>query len=132
VFTAHSLPERVKDSGDPPYPTQVLASAEGVATRLGFSRWQVAYQSAGRTPEPWLGPDLTEALREMAALKCRRVLVVPVGFVCDHTEILFDIDIQANRAAQEIGIELVRSPSLNSSGTFIRALSDIVRSRLES
>jgi ferrochelatase len=132
VFTAHSLPKRVKDSGDPPYPVQVRVTAEGVAKRLGFSRWQVAYQSAGRTPEPWLGPDPLEALDEMAASRCRRVLVVPVGFVCDHTEILFDIDIQANRAAQEIGIELVRSPSLNSSPTFIRALADIVRSRIES
>ncbi len=132
VFTAHSLPERVKDSGDPPYPAQVQATAEGVANRLGFSRWQIAYQSAGRTPEPWLGPDLVDALKDMVSTRCRRVLVVPVGFVCDHTEILFDIDIQAKGAAQELGLELVRSPSLNSSPIFIRALADIVRNRLES
>jgi ferrochelatase len=132
IFTAHSLPERVRDEGDVPYPAQVLNTAQGVADRLGLSDWSIAYQSAGRTPEPWLGPDLVEKLSSLSEAQCRRLLVVPVGFVCDHTEILFDIDIQAKQAAGELGMELVRSESLNCSPVFIRALADIVRTNLES
>jgi ferrochelatase len=131
LFTAHSLPERVKDVGDPPYPAQVLATAEGVAHGLDLTDWEVAYQSAGRTPEPWLGPDLAEKLTELATGGCKKVLVVPVGFVCDHSEILFDIDIQAKEIAEKLGMKLVRSSSLNSSPKLIRALADIVGSRLE-
>jgi ferrochelatase len=132
VFTAHSLPERVKDEGDVPYPTQVYETARNVADRLELTDWRIAYQSAGRTPEPWLGPDLSEALTDCADAGRRRVLVVPVGFVCDHTEVLYDIDIQAKQLAAKAGIELVRSESLNCSPTFIGALADVVRSRLES
>jgi ferrochelatase len=132
IFTAHSLPERVRDEGDIPYPAQVRETAKGVAGRLGLRDWSIAYQSAGRTPEPWLGPELMESLSDCANAQCRRLLIVPVGFVCDHTEILFDIDIQAKQAARELGIELVRSESLNCSPIFIRALADIVRSNLES
>lgn len=131
LFTAHSLPERVKDVGDPSYPAQVRATAEGVAHRLNLDAWQIAYQSAGRTPEPWLGPDLVEKLSELASDGCQRVLVIPVGFVCDHSEILFDIDIQAQEAAKKLGIELVRSGSLNSSPKLIQALADLVLSGLE-
>jgi ferrochelatase len=131
LFTAHSLPERVKDVGDPPYPAQVLATAEGVAHQLDLTDWEVVYQSAGRTPEPWLGPDLLEKLSEFATSGCQKVLVVPVGFVCDHSEILFDIDIQAKQVAEKLGLGLVRSASLNSSPKLIRVLADIVRSRLE-
>ncbi len=135
VFTAHSLPRRAADHRDesmPSYPEQVRQTAEGVARRLDLERWEVAYQSAGRTPEPWLGPDLPQVLSELATDGCRRVLVVPIGFVCDHTEILYDIDIQASERARELGIELFRSPSLNGSATFIDALVDIVRRHNES
>ena len=109
------------------YPEQVRQTAEGVAHRLEVERWEVAYQSAGRTPDPWLGPDLEQVFSTLAADGCRRVLVVPVGFVCDHSEILYDIDIQASEVAAGLGIELVRSQSLNASATFIGALADIVR-----
>jgi len=126
LFTAHSLPLRVVAQGDP-YPDEVAATARGVAERAGVSGYACAYQSAGRTPEPWLGPPLEEALAAAAAEGERRVLAVPVGFVCDHTEILFDIDVQAAQAARRLGLELGRTESLNISALFIRALADLVR-----
>ena len=135
IFTAHSLPERVKDlagPSSPPYPVQFAKTAAGVARLVGLEEWRTAYQSAGRTSEPWLGPTLEEVLAETARAGSRRVLVVPVGFVCDHTEILFDIDQQAKRVARELGIELERSESLNTSPRFIEAVAEIVRAHSSS
>jgi ferrochelatase len=129
VFTAHSLPVRIIESGDV-YAQEVAATARGVADRAGVGRFDIAYQSAGRTPEPWIGPDLTEIIASRAAAGQRSCLVVPVGFVCDHTEILFDIDVQAARAARDAGAALRRTESLNTSATFISALAEIVRARL--
>jgi ferrochelatase len=126
VFTAHSLPQRVVAAGDP-YPKEVAATAKAVAERCGISSYHLAYQSAGRTPEPWLGPDLAEHVRARAASGVSKMLVVPIGFVCDHTEILFDIDVQAAATAREAGIALRRTESLNTSPTFIRALASLVR-----
>jgi ferrochelatase len=127
VFTAHSLPKRVVDEGDV-YPDEVKATADGVAAAAGVQRFERAYQSAGRTPEPWIGPDVSELIRTRAAAGARRFLVVPIGFVCDHTEILFDIDVQAKAAAEEAGASLRRPESLNSSASFIGMLEDVVRS----
>jgi len=129
VFTAHSLPARVIDAGDV-YAQEVAATARGVAERAGIARFEIAYQSAGRTPEPWIGPDLSELITAQVAAGARRFLVVPVGFVCDHTEILFDIDVQAARTAQQAGASLRRTESLNTSSTFIEALAQIVEARL--
>jgi ferrochelatase len=126
VFTAHALPERVIRGGDP-YREQVEATAAGVAAELRLAGWRLAFQSAGRTPEPWIGPDISETIRERAAAGVRKVLVVPIGFVCDHTEILFDIDVQAAATARACGLTLRRSPSLNASPTFIALLEDLVR-----
>ena len=126
IFTAHALPERVIRGGDP-YRDQVVETAAGVAARAGIANWRLAFQSAGRTPEPWIRPDIGEMLRELAAAGTRRALVVPVGFVCDHTEILFDIDVQAARIARDCGVELRRSPSLNTSPVFIALLEALVR-----
>jgi protoporphyrin/coproporphyrin ferrochelatase len=126
LFTAHSLPTRVVAQGDP-YPDHVAATARGVAARADVESHGLAYQSAGRTPEPWLGPALEDALRSAAGEGARRVLVAPIGFVCDHTEILFDVDVQAAGAARSLGLELARTASLNTSPTFIRALADLVR-----
>jgi ferrochelatase len=112
--------------GDP-YAKQVAATACGVAAAAGIDSYQLAFQSAGRTPEPWSGPDLSDAIRERAAAGARGVVVVPVGFVCDHTEILFDVDVQAARAAREAGLTLRRTASLNDSPTFISVLEDLVR-----
>jgi ferrochelatase len=143
LFTAHSLPVRVVEAGDP-YPGQVAATAAGVAAAAGIGDYQVAYQSAGRTPEPWLGPDIGERIRKRAALGVRRILVVPIGFVADHTEILFDIDVQAARVAAQCAVAanpasadtspettpgvvtLRRTESLNTSPAFIRLLAALV------
>jgi ferrochelatase len=129
VFTAHSLPARVIEAGDL-YATEVAATARGVAERAGVTRHEIAFQSAGRTPEPWIGPDLGDFVKLKAADGARRFLVVPVGFVCDHTEILFDIDLQAAEAARHAGASLRRTESLNTSRTFIDALEAIVRNLL--
>ncbi|HEX7797332.1 MAG TPA: ferrochelatase [Vicinamibacterales bacterium] len=129
VFTAHSLPTRVIDAGDP-YATEVAGTARAVAERCGIVRYRIAYQSAGRTPEPWIGPDLSDLIREASADGVRHFLVIPVGFVCDHTEILFDIDVQAQGTARALGATLRRTESLNSSPTFIAALESLVREKL--
>jgi ferrochelatase len=129
VFTAHSLPTRVIEAGDG-YAQEVAATASGVAARAGISNFHLAYQSAGRTPEPWIGPDVGDLIREQATRGARAFLVVPIGFVCDHTEILFDIDIQANRAAQSCGARLRRTESLNTSPAFIAMLEDLARKLL--
>jgi ferrochelatase len=129
VFTAHSLPQRAVDAGDC-YVGEVATTAKSVAARAGIERYHLAYQSAGRTPEPWIGPDVGDLIRERAADGARAFLIVPIGFVCDHTEILFDIDVQATAAAKASGASLERTASLNTSPTFIAMLEDLVRSRL--
>jgi len=126
VFTAHALPARVIDAGDV-YADQVAATAAGVAARAGVTRYARAFQSAGRTPEPWIGPTLEEVVRAQAAAGVRKLLVAPIGFVCDHTEILFDIDVQAAAVAREAGVALRRTESLNTSATFIALLETLVR-----
>jgi ferrochelatase len=129
VFTAHALPQRVIDAGDP-YASEVETTARRVAARAGIGAYQRAYQSAGRTPEPWIGPDLSDLLRERAAGGVRRFLIVPIGFVCDHTEILFDIDVQAKATADECGVALRRTESLNTSPPFIRLLEALAKEKL--
>ncbi len=126
VFTAHSLPRSVVEAGDP-YPEQVAATAAGVASRAAVGAYRMAYQSAGRTPEPWLGPSLDETVAALAREGARRIVVAPIGFVCDHTEILFDVDVQAQAVARASGVALERTESLNASPAFIRALVEVVR-----
>jgi len=104
----------------------VAATAAAVAARGGLKRYHLAYQSAGRTPEPWIGPELGEMIRELAAAGARSALVAPIGFVCDHTEVLFDIDVQAAALAREAGIGLRRTESLNASPLFIELLASLV------
>jgi len=130
VFSAHSLPQRVLASGDP-YADQCLETARLVAERAGLpdDRWSWAYQSAGRTPEPWAGPDLGEHLAALAADGVRDVIAVPVGFVSDHVEILFDIDHRAAEIAAGLGMRLERPPALNDDPVFIEALAELVRER---
>jgi protoporphyrin/coproporphyrin ferrochelatase len=130
VFSAHSLPERVLAAGDP-YDAQCRETARLVAERAGLpeERWSWSYQSAGRTPEPWAGPDLGEHLEELASRGVRDVVAVPVGFVSDHVEILFDVDIRAQSVAERLGIRLERPPSLNDDPAFIGALAEIVEAK---
>jgi ferrochelatase len=129
VFTAHSLPERILRDGDP-YRDQLHETSRLVAERAGLADWSFAFQSASATGEPWLGPDILEELETLAANGDRRVLVCPVGFVSDHLEILWDLDIEAREKAAEVGLELERIESLNDDPEFVRALAGIVEKAL--
>jgi len=126
-FTAHSLPRSVAD-GEPAYIQQLQDTAEWIAERTGLSRerWQFAYQSAGHTPDPWLTPDIKDLFPALAEAGHRRALVVPVQFLADHLEVLYDIDIAASQQAAEAGIELDRTESLNTMPLFIEAMAGVV------
>jgi ferrochelatase len=129
LFTAHSLPERVLV--DDPYPDQLRASATAIADRAGLDPsygWALAWQSAGRTPEPWRGPDVVDVIRDVAAsLRAEGVLVCPQGFVSDHLEVLYDLDVDARRVAIESGVAFARTPSINDDPTVMAALAERVR-----
>jgi protoporphyrin/coproporphyrin ferrochelatase len=129
VFTAHSLPERILGMGDP-YRDQLLETSRLVADRAGLERWSFAFQSASATGEPWLGPDILEELDSLAAAGVRAVLVCPIGFVSDHLEILWDLEVEARERAAELGLELDRIESLNDDPAFIAALAALVRRAL--
>ncbi|MBX5436501.1 MAG: ferrochelatase [Alicyclobacillaceae bacterium] len=125
VFTAHSLPARIVAEGDP-YPTQLSETGLAVAQLAGISEPRFAWQSQGRTAETWLGPDILDVIRELAAEGVRRVVVCPAGFVSDHLEILYDLDIDAKRVAEDVGVTFLRTPSLNTDPEFLRALAETV------
>ena len=129
VFTAHSLPERILSMGDP-YRDQLLETSRLVAERADLDRWSFAFQSASPTGEPWLGPDILEELDSLHERGVRKVLVCPIGFVSDHLEILWDLDVEARERAAELGLELDRIESLNDDPAFIRTLAQLVRSTL--
>jgi ferrochelatase len=128
IFSAHSLPVRIMGQGDP-YDAQLKETARLVAEQVGLSdaQWTFSYQSAGRSPEPWLGPQIEEYVVELAEQGHQHLLSCVVGFVCDHVEVLFDIDVKAKQAASVAGARLVRVPSLNGDPLFIAALTDLVR-----
>lgn len=130
VFTAHSLPERILQKNDP-YPQQLAETAEAVADMAGLAHWQVGWQSAGRTEVPWLGPDILEVLPDLARAGAPAVVVCPCGFVSDHLEVLYDLDIEAAELAQELGIEFARTASPNDDPVFIDMLADVVRKTLD-
>ena len=136
IFTAHSLPERVRDMGDT-YPEQLQESAALVAADARLVRWQVAWQSAGRTPEPWLGPDIRDVVRQLAADsrtagssalggQVSGVVVCPIGFVTDHLEVLYDLDVELAAVAAEVDLPFARTASLNDDPRFIGVLADVV------
>ena len=129
VFTAHSLPERILALGDP-YKDELLETSRLVADLAGLDRWSFAFQSASATGEPWLGPDILDHLEDLYGQGIRKVLVAPVGFVSDHLEILWDLDVEAREKAAELGLELDRIESLNDDPAFIDALAVLVRDRL--
>jgi ferrochelatase len=125
-FTAHSLPERIIAEGDG-YRDQLLESCRLVAERIDLPPWEFAFQSASTTGEAWLGPDLLEAVERSAA---KSVLVCPIGFVADHLEILYDLDVEAQRFAAERGIAIRRTASFNDRPDFIRALAAVTTDAL--
>ncbi|HEX2273366.1 MAG TPA: ferrochelatase [Acidimicrobiales bacterium] len=129
VFTAHSLPARVLELGDP-YPQQLEQTASAVAERAGVERWSVAWQSAGRTPEAWIGPDLLSVLDERAKAGLEGVLVCPAGFVSDHLEILYDLDIEARQMAERLGLAFARTALPNDDPSFCATLAEVVRSHV--
>ena len=129
LFTAHSLPQRIIDGGDP-YPEELRATAELVAEKVGLTRWSdwsIAWQSAGRTPEPWIGPDILEVIDSFAAQSASDepidgVLVSACGFVADHLEVLFDLDIEASKHAESHGIAFARTSCVNANPSVMAAL----------
>lgn len=128
VFSAHSLPERIIQMGDP-YDSQLRETARLAAEKAGLrdEQWSWSYQSAGRSGEPWLGPQLEEYLPKLAKKGIMNVVSIPVGFVCDHVEILFDIDLKAQGVAKALGMRLERPPALNTDPLFIEAIADVIR-----
>jgi ferrochelatase len=129
LFTAHSLPERALV--DDPYPEQLRASAAAVADAVGLDRWagwSLAWQSAGRTPEPWRGPDILEVLDDLAATgRADGVLVCPQGFVSDHLEVRYDLDLEARHRAEAVGLAFARTRVLNDDPSVLAALAERVR-----
>jgi ferrochelatase len=128
VFTAHSLPARILDAGDP-YPDQVRETAEAVAARVGLrpAGWSVAWQSAPPTPEPWLGPDVRDVIRDLAVRGLPGVCVCPCGFVTDHLETLYDLDLDAAGVAREAGIAFARTAALDDDPRLVPALVEVVQ-----
>jgi ferrochelatase len=129
LFTAHSLPERALV--DDPYPDQLRASATAVAAAAGLHRWagwSLCWQSAGRTADPWRGPDVLDVIDELAATgRADGVLVCPQGFVSDHLEVVYDLDIEARKRAASAGLEFARTRVLNDDPSVLAALADRVR-----
>jgi ferrochelatase len=104
-----------------------------VAAAAGVEHWQVAWQSAGRTPEPWIGPDIRDAVRQLAAAgACEGIVVCPIGFVTDHLEVLFDLVIELAAVAEEVGLPFARTASLNDDPRFVSILADVVMAADES
>ncbi len=126
IFTAHSIP--VAMAKDSPYVEQIIEAAGKIAAAVGHPHWVLAYQSrSGRPTDPWLAPDVCDVIRTLAADRVRRVVVAPIGFVCDHVEVLYDLDIEAQQVATEVGVEFVRASTVNDHPQFIRMLADVVR-----
>jgi protoporphyrin/coproporphyrin ferrochelatase len=126
VFTAHSLPARILHEGDP-YQDQLLETSHLIAERAGLDSWSFAFQSKSHTGEPWLGPDILDELDSLMARGVEGILVCPIGFVSDHLEILWDLDVEARERAAELGLELERIESLNDDPAFIRGLAELCR-----
>jgi ferrochelatase len=130
LFTAHSLPQRILAAGDP-YPDQLRETARAVAAIAGLDRWGIAWQSAGRTAEPWIGPDVLDVLAELAAAGAGAVVVCAAGFVSDHLEILYDLDIEARGRAEELGLAFARTASPNDAPELARTMAGAVLEQLE-
>jgi ferrochelatase len=129
VFTAHSLPARILDSGDP-YPNQLLETSRLVAEAAGLGSWSFSFQSESPTGEPWLGPDILDHLESLHRQGVERILVCPVGFVSDHLEIRWDLDVEARAKANELGLQLERIEMPNADPALVRTLAGIVNRAL--
>jgi ferrochelatase len=125
LFSAHSLPEKILELNDP-YPKELLETSDAVARAAGVKRWQFTWQSAGQTGQPWLGPDILDTLDSLSREGVKAALVSPVGFVSDHLEVLYDIDLEAKKFAEARGMRLERIAMLNDDPQYMRALADSV------
>jgi protoporphyrin/coproporphyrin ferrochelatase len=125
IFSAHSLPEKILASGDT-YPDQLRESARRAADLAGVARWDIAWQSAGRTADPWIGPDILQVLRTKREEGVTDIVSCPIGFVSDHLEVLYDIDVEAQGVARDEHIHLVRTSSLNDDQRFMTMLAAVV------
>lgn len=128
LFSAHSLPEKIREMKDP-YESQLNETSAAVAEGAGVSDWQFTWQSAGRTREPWLGPDILETLAEVGESGYKQVLSAPIGFVSDHLEVLYDLDIEAQAAAREIGVKFARIEMLNTDPLYMDTLAESVQAQ---
>ena len=125
LFTAHSLPVAIVEKGDP-YPGEVEATAKAVANLAKLTNpWRVVYQSQGATPEPWLGPDVRQSLTDVARQGAKDVVLCPIGFLGDHVEILYDLDVEAKAWANRWALTLTRTASLNASALIVDALAAV-------
>jgi ferrochelatase len=130
IFTAHSLPTAMASHS--PYVEQLEVTARSVAAKLGHERWSIAYQSrSGKPTDPWLEPDIGDAIRKLAAEGCKEVVVAPIGFVCDHVEVLYDLDIEAKKIAEDHGVTMRRASCPNDHPTFIRMMANVIEGKLK-
>jgi len=126
IFSAHSLPAKILEMNDP-YVEQLLETSRAICAKTNVTNWQFAWQSAGRTATPWLGPDILDVLKSLSAEEqIKHVVISPIGFVSDHLEVLYDIDIEAQKLAQELEMHLERTTSLNTDSLYMKVLADSV------
>lgn len=128
IFTAHSLPERILQVNDP-YPDELRATVDALVERMPGVEWHWAYQSAAMTPDPWLGPDAGDVIQQLHDDGKRNVLICPIGFVCEHVEILFDIDVEFRQQAENLGMHLERIEMLNDHPSMLAGLAQVARGR---
>jgi ferrochelatase len=126
VFSAHSLPERILEWNDP-YPNQLRATVDAVMKRLGDQPYDFAFQSAAISNEPWLGPDVSESIKRFAAQGQKNIISCPIGFVCEHVEVLYDIDIVYQKLARSLGVHLERIEMVHTAPPMIAGLADLIR-----
>jgi len=130
IFSAHSLSTAM--AARSPYVQQLEVSAQLVAARLNHRRWSLAFQSrSGKPSDPWLEPDIRETIRDCAASGDKQIVVAPIGFVCDHVEVLYDLDIEAKQIAADLGMNLMRASCPNDHPTFIRMMADVIERRMK-
>ncbi len=130
IFSAHSLPEKISQMNDP-YPEQIASNARTIAEMANIPHYTTAWQSAGRTPEPWLGPDVLDKMRELHEQGYTTMVFCPIGFVSDHLEVLYDNDQECKNLADELGVRYLRPPMPNANETFIEGLASAVLAKLE-
>jgi len=125
LFSAHSLPEKIRELGDP-YEHQLMQTSEAIAEHTEIEDWQFTWQSAGRTHEPWLGPDILDTMDQLAQEGYKAILSAPIGFVSDHLEVLFDLDIEAKAKAEKLGVAFERTAMLNTDPLYMDTLAESV------